>query len=250
MSICLSVVSHGNDALVDKLLTELDGAPSLSKVVVTYNMGPNNPSYINKRFSFDLKILCNDQPMGYGANNNNAFLLCEEKWFCVVNPDISFSREALSEMIRDRDENAVGVLAPKLVSPAGQYEVNKRRFPTPEALFRRLVFRSNYYASKGGKSIFPQSFFWISGAFMLFSANSFRSIGGFDEKYFMYFEDVDICLRLLLAGHSLEIVENVVVTHEGQRASHRNFRHFRWHVSSMLKFFYKFRRYYFKRNRV
>jgi N-acetylglucosaminyl-diphospho-decaprenol L-rhamnosyltransferase len=244
MSICLSVVSHNNDALVDNLLRMLDGIPSVSKVVVTYNIGPNNIPDTDK-FSFELKIVRNGRPLGYGANNNNAFRFCEEKWFCVVNPDISFPRELLDEMIRDRDETSVGILAPQLVSPTGQLEVGERSFPHFAALFKKLLLGISYYDRSKGKSIFPKGFFWVSGAFMLFSARAFRSVGGFDEKYFMYLEDVDICLRLLLAGYPLELLEDLVVAHEAQRASHRNFRHLSWHVSSMFKFFYKFRRYYF-----
>ena len=76
--------------------------------------------------------------------------------------------------------------------------------------------------------------YWVNGAFMLFRASVYRGLGGFDERYFMYCEDVDICLRLQLAGFALSR-SSVKVTHAAQRSSRVNIRHLAWHVVSLLR---------------
>ena len=75
--------------------------------------------------------------------------------------------------------------------------------------------------------------------FMMFRADTFRMIGGFDEGYFLYYEDVDLCWRLRRQGYDVALLPMVRVIHAAQRASHRDLRHLGWHVSSMLRFFVK-----------
>ena len=75
---------------------------------------------------------------------------------------------------------------------------------------------------------------WINGACMVLPRSAWEAVGGFDESYFMYCEDVDLCLRLRLAGLAL-VRAPVQVLHDGQRASHRRVRAFGWHVSSLLR---------------
>jgi GT2 family glycosyltransferase len=70
---------------------------------------------------------------------------------------------------------------------------------------------------------------------MLFRSEAYRQIGGFDERFFMYGEDFDICARLRLAGWKLSIAEHLQARHDAQRASHSSKRHLYWHLTSLLK---------------
>lgn len=70
---------------------------------------------------------------------------------------------------------------------------------------------------------------------MLFHAETYRRIGGFDERFFMYGEDFDVCARLALAGQKIVIAEQLRAIHEAQRASHRDVRHLWWHMRSLAK---------------
>ena len=73
---------------------------------------------------------------------------------------------------------------------------------------------------------------------MLFPSGIFERLGGFDERYFLYYEDVDICGRLRLQGHEVVLCPQAKVTHHAQRTSHRSVRYLRWHLTSMLRFFF------------
>jgi GT2 family glycosyltransferase len=73
--------------------------------------------------------------------------------------------------------------------------------------------------------------------FMLFTRETFEAVGGFDERYYLYYEDVDICARLRMAGKEVVLCPTVQVIHDAQRQSHTSPRHLAWHLASMLRFF-------------
>src|SRR5690606_14674162 len=91
---------------------------------------------------------------------------------------------------------------------------------------------------KGFSSI-PIPVDWAAGMFMLFRAEAFEAIGGFDEGFHLYYEDVDICTRLWIAGWKVMLHPGVQVVHDAQRTSHRNFRYMRWHVSRKARYLRK-----------
>jgi GT2 family glycosyltransferase len=86
----------------------------------------------------------------------------------------------------------------------------------------------------GSKPFSPD---WVAGMFMLFCGDAFRRMGGFDEKYFLYYEDVDLCARIRLAGWRVAVCPTVTAIHDARRASHRSMRYFRWHLTSILRYF-------------
>jgi hypothetical protein len=73
--------------------------------------------------------------------------------------------------------------------------------------------------------------------FMLFPARVYAAVGGFDERYFLYYEDVDLCCRLRLAGHEVFLAPEAVAVHDGRRDSHRRPGYFLRHLQSMARFF-------------
>jgi N-acetylglucosaminyl-diphospho-decaprenol L-rhamnosyltransferase len=79
----------------------------------------------------------------------------------------------------------------------------------------------------------------VAGMFLLFRAEAFRDVGGFDAKFHLYYEDVDICARLWKSGWKVMCDPGVTVVHEAQRASRHNFRYMRWHAASMARYFGK-----------
>jgi hypothetical protein len=105
----------------------------------------------------------------------------------------------------------------------GVVQDSERELPTPLALWRRRV---------RGQS--ETRVDWVNAACLVLPRSVWQSLGGFDEGYFMYCEDVDLCLRLRQAGWSLARAP-VRVVHAGQRASHRRWDHLRWHVASLWR---------------
>lgn len=224
--VTVSIVSHGQLAMILPLLEQLDqfSAALVDKVVLTHNL-PEPDLLAGRRFGFELKRIHNSVPLGFGGNNNQAFKHCDSDWFLVLNPDIRFDGEVLAPLLAMADARA-GLLAPRILEPGKTEPEQHRRIITPlEILTRR----------KPGYAI-PAAPDWIPGLFMLFRSQAFREIGGFDDRrYFMYGEDFDVCARLRLAGWQLQIGERLLARHEAQRASRTSHRHLWWHMTSLVK---------------
>lgn len=224
--VTVSIVSHGQLNLILPLLEQLDAlsAAMVDKVVLTINI-PEPDLLAGLRFRFELERIHNSVPLGFGANNNQAFKHCASEWFLVLNPDIRFDGEVLGPLIA-LAESRGGLLAPRILEPGKAEPEQHRRIITPlEILTRR----------RPGYPI-PSEPDWIPGLFMLFRSKAYQEVGGFDDqRYFMYGEDFDVCARLRLAGWRLQIGEQFRVRHEAQRASRTSWRHLWWHVTSLLK---------------
>ena len=126
-----------------------------------------------------------------------------------------------------------------MVNGRNELEDSLRYFPTPLLMIRKVFqnFVGAYDLNSMGKLFYPE---WAAGMFMLFKSNGYRSIGGFDEKFFLYYEDVDLCVRAWHLGFKVIADTSVVVIHNAQRASRGSLRHFRWHISSMALYFLRY----------
>ena len=236
-AVCLSVVSHGQGPMVRRLLDDLVSLrpPSLRRIVVTCNIPePLEPPAAT---SFAIEVISNPVPAGFGSNHNAAFERCREPVFAVCNPDIRLERDPFPVLLEALSAGRA-IAAPAVVSPRGELEDSARRLLTPlDVLVRRVAKRADYREPA-----------WLAGMFLVFRSEAFRRLRGFDEKYFMYCEDADICARAVLDGPGIAFCPQATVVHDAQRASRRSLRALQWHVASLLKFwvspaFWAYRRY-------
>ena len=235
--VSISIVSHQQGALVAALLPDIAAHCTLPlEVILTLNM-PETLPFDVASFPFPVKIVNNAAPKGFGANHNAAFGLAGAAHFCVLNPDIRFAQDPLPALIELLADQSVGVAAPLIVNPAGGIEDNARRFPTPLSIFKKAWSRPTVPDYAVGDALFYPD--WIAGMFMVFRAETFRAADGFDEGYFLYYEDVDLCWRLQCRQLRAALLPTVRATHDARRSSHSNLRYLRWHGASMMRFFVK-----------
>jgi hypothetical protein len=232
----LSVVSHGQWGLVRKLLSSLAvwrGDCAL-EVWLTLNLDEQLDSDFSQ-LPFFVGVLKNANPQGFAANHNQAFSHAKGRFFAVVNPDIVLTQALWGQLIEALSAPGVGVVAPRVVSPQGNQDDSARRFPTPAiiaAKARGRAFGPDYDFATG-----PTPVDWVGGMFMVFRREVYAQMGGFDTRYFLYYEDVDLCARLRLAGYQVLVCDDATVVHDAQRCSHRSWRYMRWHLRSMWRFF-------------
>lgn len=224
-SITVSIVSHGQQGLILPLLEQLDRlcAASVAKVVLTVNV-PEPELLVGLALSFPIERTENRHPKGFGANHNAAFARCGTEWFLVLNPDMRIAFDIFSPMIGSAQTDD-GILAPRIFEPGKDRPEPHRALITPYEILMRN--RETYRP--------PATPAWVPGMLMLFRTQAFRQVRGFDERFFMYGEDFDICARMRLAGWQCRIVEHLQAMHEARRASHRNVQHLLWHLNSLLK---------------
>jgi GT2 family glycosyltransferase len=233
-NITLSVVSHRQNALVNHLLEDIQRhCADRVALVLTENI-PDPTPLATGNLSSPVERIANDRVKGFGANQNGAFKHCRTPWFCVVNPDIRLQSDPFSSLLAKFDDPAVAVAGPLVRSPAGAAEDSARRFPTAGSLLKKFFAETktpDYPTDRG-----PMEVDWLAGMFMLFRSDAYRSAGGFDEAYFLYYEDVDICHRLRLAGAAVVFEPRAEVIHDARRASRRDARLALHHLSSILRF--------------
>jgi N-acetylglucosaminyl-diphospho-decaprenol L-rhamnosyltransferase len=236
-STTLSIVSHGQIAIVQDLLEDLQ-RNCVDKsfpfdVILTLNLPESVPFELNS-FPFPIRVVSNVSPKGFGSNHNQAFTLSEGRFFCVLNPDIRLRQNPFPLLITNLGKQ-IGVVAPLIQNSHGEIEDAARQFPTPWSIAfkatRRFFGRP---VKKGGIVRKPD---WVGGMFMFFDREVFRDANGFDERYFLYYEDVDLCARLKLKNLAVLSLAEITVVHEARFSSHQNFRYAVWHLRSMLRFF-------------
>jgi GT2 family glycosyltransferase len=228
----VSVVSHAHRDLVQDLLTDLARLDrSGLDVIVTLNVAEELPA-IPPRLA--VEIVRNPSRKGFGANHNAAFRRATGVIFCVLNPDIRLSADPFAALVAELADRRVGVAAPLVVDAAGKPEDSARRFPSVRSLAAKLFGLAPRLDYAIGSE--PFSADWVAGMFLAFRREAFAAVGGFDERYFLYYEDVDLCRRLRTSGFDVRLVPGARVTHLARRESRRSFRHLRWHVASVARY--------------
>jgi GT2 family glycosyltransferase len=230
----LSVVSHGQASMVRQLLADLERLPSGEfELLLTLNVPEDEIGLASS--GFPIRVIRNARPKGFGANHNAAFAASCGAYFVVINPDIRLPHLRLDALRQVVDLDRTGACAPLVVNSTGNLEDSARRFPTIARLLRRVVLRDRSLDYEWqGRS---QEVDWVAGMFVMFRREAFQQAGGFDDRrFFMYFEDVDICRRLKRLGWAVRVQPAARVVHDAQRASKRQLKHLWWHLSSAARY--------------
>ncbi|MBR6976323.1 MAG: glycosyltransferase family 2 protein, partial [Ottowia sp.] len=238
---CASLVSHGQGAQAWALLQRLAVLPGWrpQRVVLTLNISePDFAAQVRAAaWPFDVQALENAAPLGFGANHNQAFArdmqLGGSDFFAVLNPDIAWDEGSnpFAAMRRALEQTPqAGLAYPLQCDAEGNMQDSERLAPSPARLLRR-------YAPWGqrqeiGAEGSPE---WVNAACILLPRAVYAQLGGFDEGFRMYGEDVDLCLRLQLAGWRMARAEDARIIHSAARTSHRSAQHFFWHVASLWR---------------
>ncbi len=226
--ISVSVVSHGHGAHLEALVGDLQRVcAGPLEILLTLNV-PERGDWASARFP--VQATANASPRGFGANHNAAFARARGEHFCVLNPDVRIASDPFPALVECLADARAGVCAPRVLDPAGRLEDSARDFPTPLAIFAKALGRERPPRDAARPD-------WVAGMFMLFRSGVFRGLGGFDERYHLYYEDVDLCARLRLAGFEVALCPQVSIVHDARRSSRRRPRYLAWHLRSMARFF-------------
>jgi N-acetylglucosaminyl-diphospho-decaprenol L-rhamnosyltransferase len=237
-NVTVSIVSHGHDDLINRLLSQLiEFNKNIARVIITHNI-PTKMDYTNLVSPFEIVHIKNSQPFGFGENHNHAFEFCDTEYYCVLNPDVILNSDPFSALLLCGVEKKAAITAPLIKNVIGNIEDSARYFPTPFGLFKKLLGLCDgvFPTQENERVIYPE---WVGGMFMLIKHDVYKMLSGFDESYFLYYEDVDFCLRVWRSGNIVALCKDAVVVHDARRTSHREFKYFKWHVTSILKFLIK-----------
>ncbi len=234
--ISISIVSHGDWQPLAPMLASIATHEPVDRIelIVTDNLGDDLPELAPLGWH-SIVMLRPDRQRGYAANHNAAFARAAGEFFCVLNPDVLFTQGVFEALLEHLQSGRGHMVAPVLVDSHGTLQDSFRPLPTPwQIIGRWLGVADSPPAVDAGRLLHPD---WIAGMFMLMRSATFSRLGGFDPDYRLYFEDVDLCTRLRLAGMSVLVDPGLRLLHDPRRRSRRPGQHLLWHLHSAARFF-------------
>lgn len=254
MKLSVSIVAYRNYASIEKAIETLEQyTPStISKEIFVLDNG-NTPNLKRHNIEFkrfltkynDTKYIDLGKNIGFGKAHNKMLSIINSKYHCIMNPDIVFKEDAFSPILKYMDLHAdVGMVIPNIVDSDGRRQLAYRKELTIFDMFTRRFC----------KSLFPKRFknqtlqykdyskpFQVpfgQGSFLVIKSNLYKKLNGFDENFFMYMEDADLCKRVNEVS-KLMYYPYVSVVHKWGKGSHKNLKLFKIHVVSAITYFRK-----------
>ena len=235
---------------------EKEIAPCLGSLI-RYTEGLNVEIYVQDNGSQDdtieivknqfpqVHIIENDENKGFGRGHNAIMEVIESDYHLVVNPDIVFTEHAVSKLFAFMEKNPrVGQVTPKILNEDGTDQYLPKKDPTfayvilskfpPFKHYRRDYTRADETFKK------PTKILSSTGCLFMIRTELFKDLGGFDERYFMYFEDADLSRRVRQKA-DVVFYPKIAVYHGWKRDNTKNLRGIRIFLTSMAKYFWKWK---------
>jgi N-acetylglucosaminyl-diphospho-decaprenol L-rhamnosyltransferase len=235
MKVAAVVVSHGHPAELEESLPAL--TPQVDELVVIANIPGSVPDGV--------EAVHNERPLGFGANINHGVRLTTAELVLSSNPDAVPAPDAVATLRRFMAEHPrCGVAGPRMVFPDGRWQPSRRRFPTVTGTIvrrtpLRLVVpqRRHFHLDESPPDLAVEAD-WMLGGFLLLRRAMLVEIGGFDEGFRLYGEDIDLQYRAMRAGWERWYVPAAVVRHEHQAETDKRWltRRTLWHWAGVARF--------------
>lgn len=218
------VVTYESEQWIDGCLASLVDQPGVGRIVVVDNASTDTTGIVVDRYADrDVHWLAMGVNRGFGSAANRGVAATASAAVLIVNPDLIVEQGAVRSLRSHLDTNhGLAVVGPTVTDLGGVPYPSARSFPklvdAAGHAFVGLFWRHNPWSAR---YLRPKRAEWVSGTAMLVRREAFESVGGFDESYFMYVEDVDLCWRLARAGWSVDVVASAVVRHRVGGSSER-----------------------------
>jgi GT2 family glycosyltransferase len=228
------VVSYNVCNLLVRCLASVfasEGA-NLAEVLVVDNDSQDGSADAVRSSFPDARLIANPSNRGFGAANNLALAMASGDQVLLINPDAELEPGALDRLTRVLwSEPEIAVVGPRLRYADGTQQSSRRRFPTPltallESTLVQQCWPNNpvarrYYAADRSDDL-QQDVDWLVGACWLVRRAAFESMGGFDERFFMYSEELDWCRRARAAGWRVVYCPGATVVHREGKSSEQH----------------------------
>ncbi len=242
----ISVISHNQEDLIMNDFKELPN--EIGNYYVKICMIDNTGSKRFEEFCTERDYLYyhDGKTRGFGENHNKAFEICQPNHkdiFIICNPDIILEDKQLEGMIDtfSKNDDDFGNVTCYYNKEKTILSNPDRYFPCLFNFLFSILLGKRFHYGTNSNVKHPE---WISGEFMLVRPEAFHSIKGFDEDYFMYVEDIDICMRAQKEGLTISHDKEHYIIHQTQMASRSILsKNFRMHLASVFRFLYKHKRF-------
>ena len=247
MTHILSIVEYNTSSLLRNCLEGLfkEKPHRLLKVYVVDNASSDDSVEMVKKEFPQVNIIQNEKNLGFGAAHN-LVIKNEADYISILNSDTEIGVETLEKMVDFMEENKTcGIGSCKVVGFDNKLQPNGGDLPIGLALFNWLFNLEIFGISSPSFHRNDREYYekahevgWVSGNFMIIKREVLKKIGGFDESYFMYFEDVDLCFRVRKNGFTVMINPDVSIRHlSGGSLDNPKLRQWSGEFKGLIKFY-------------
>lgn len=249
----VSIVAYNDYGEIIHAIKSLEEYTSRSidkKIYVVDNSCQSNEEK-KKKFSdaitkySDVTYIDTKVNLGFGKGHNYILNRIDSEYHCIMNPDILFCEDAFSSIISYLDDNLdVGMVIPNITDEKGERQHVYRKEVTVGDMFIRMFCKKLFPKRMAKHTLQDQDYskpFQVpfgQGSFLVIRTELLKKLGGFDDHFFMYLEDADLCKRVNVDS-KLMYIPNATVIHKWKRESHKSWKLFKIHVSSMNYYFKK-----------
>ena len=206
------IVNYNTAAFLKRCLNSLSSQGDINlKVIVIDNASDDNSQELVRNEFPWVELVANKQNLGFSRANNQALRSCKSKYVYFLNPDTEVQQGALVAMTRFMDSHPeVGLAGNRIINPDGSPQSSvETRYPGQKHA------REELKGLEGGIA-------WVLGASMIARAGLIEDLGGFDERFALYGEEQDLCLRIRKAGWAIGHIPDAVVIHWGGQSERNN----------------------------
>jgi GT2 family glycosyltransferase len=246
---CSIVLFHNPVVEITKAINSFLASTNNTKLYLVDNSADDSLRYVFNQHR--VEYIYNGRNLGYGAAHNIAIekAIGVSKYHLVLNPDVQFEPEIINRLTQFMEQHFdVGLVMPKVLYPNGKMQYLCKMLPSPFHLFlRRFIpgpiknlFKKTLekYELKNKDYNAAMETPNLSGCFMFMRTSIFKEVGMFDERYFLYLEDTDLCRRINERYRTI-YYPIVSIIHGYSKASYKSFRLMKLHLKSSVQYFNK-----------
>jgi len=225
------IVTYNTADLLPRCLNSIASQTDVSfETIVVDNASTDNTVDLLREFAKHINLLTNEKNAGFARANNQAISASKGKYIYFLNPDTEVHAGAFKEILRFMKEHPeVGIAGTRIVNPDGS--------PQSSVEYK---YPGQRHASEELKNLRGE-IAWVLGASMVARQDTIHALGGFDERFFLYAEDIDLCLRARKDGWLIGYIPDAVITHWGGQSEQENPSYEVWakKLAAELAFFQK-----------
>ena len=251
MRITASIVTYNCEGEISDVLNSLRQANVANlKTIIVDNSSKDQTVQIIKENFPEVDLIESSVNLGFGRGHNLALKNVESDYHIFINPDITIHEGEIEKMISFMEENPDAVLLnPRVLNPDGSEQYLPKKRPTYKYLFggrleKKFAFARRWRAEYTMRDVVindPIEIDCATGCFMFCRTSALKAVGGFDERYFLYFEDADLARKMQQIG-KLMYVPSITVVHAWHRENGKIGKSFFYALQSMRKYFKKWKK--------
>ncbi|MCF0245652.1 MAG: glycosyltransferase family 2 protein [Ileibacterium sp.] len=243
----IGIVSYHNSKDISRLVESIEHytSPQLKKRIYIVDNADDQALFepLTARYD-DVEYVHAGGNIGFGAGHNLLLNKIDSKYHAIVNPDVLLTEDSFSILLKFLDEHNCAMAVPKLVGEDGNRLSVYRQHPTLIDMMARMspadLFKERNAKHELAHADYTKPFNvpFAQGSFLVCETGMLKKLKGFDERFFMYLEDADLCRRVNQVS-SVMYCPDTTVIHKWEKGSHKSLKLFSIHMSSWFKYFSK-----------